>query len=52
MLFIHVLNLGPSAWRWLFAFGAVPALFTLYAMCKNQPSGNNDARPGWRAATD
>ena len=29
-IFIDVLNLGPSAWRWLFAFGAVPALFTLW----------------------
>jgi MFS family permease len=29
-LFIDVLALGDEAWRWLFAFGAVPALFTLW----------------------
>lgn len=27
---LDVLALGPEAWRWLFAFGAVPALFTLW----------------------
>jgi MFS family permease len=27
---LDVLELGPEAWRWLFAFGAVPALFTLW----------------------
>jgi MFS family permease len=29
-LFIDTLALGPDAWRWLFAFGVVPALFTLW----------------------
>lgn len=27
---LDVLSLGPEAWRWLFAFGAVPALLTLW----------------------
>jgi MFS family permease len=29
-LVLDVLPLGANAWRWLFAFGAVPALFTLW----------------------
>jgi MFS family permease len=29
-VFLDVLSLGPEAWRWLFAFGAVPALLTLW----------------------
>jgi MFS family permease len=29
-LFLDVLPLGDDAWRWLFAFGIVPALFTLW----------------------
>jgi MFS family permease len=29
-LFINTLGLGADAWRYLFAFGAVPALFTLW----------------------
>ncbi|MBI4265350.1 MAG: MFS transporter [Acidobacteria bacterium] len=29
-IFIDLLGLGDNAWRWLFAFGAVPALFTLW----------------------
>ena len=29
-LFINTLGLGAEAWRYLFAFGAVPALFTLW----------------------
>src|SRR5688572_27479037 len=29
-IFIDVLDLGDAAWRWLFAFGALPALFTLW----------------------
>jgi MFS family permease len=29
-LVLDVLNLGPGAWRWLFALGALPALFTLW----------------------
>jgi len=28
--FIDVLDLGNEGWRWLFAFGALPALFTLW----------------------
>jgi MFS family permease len=28
--FIDVLELGNEGWRWLFAFGALPALFTLW----------------------
>lgn len=27
---LDVLSLGPEAWRWLFAFGVLPALFTLW----------------------
>jgi MFS family permease len=29
-LFLDVLPLGDEGWRWLFAFGGVPALFTLW----------------------
>ena len=29
-LFLDTFNLGRDAWRWLFAFGVVPALFTLW----------------------
>jgi len=29
-VFIDTLGLGREAWRWLFAFGAVPALFVLW----------------------
>jgi MFS family permease len=29
-LVLDVLPLGENAWRWLFAFGALPALFTLW----------------------
>jgi MFS family permease len=29
-LFLDVLKLGPEAWRWLFVFGAVPALAALW----------------------
>jgi MFS family permease len=29
-VFIDTLGLGSEAWRWLFAFGAVPALFVLW----------------------
>jgi len=29
-VFIDTLGLGAAAWRWLFAFGAVPALFVLW----------------------
>ena len=29
-LFLDVLGLGDEAWRWLFAFGAVPAVFVLW----------------------
>ena len=29
-VFIDTLGLGATAWRWLFAFGAVPALFVLW----------------------
>jgi MFS family permease len=29
-IFIDTLGLGAEAWRWLFAFGAVPALFVLW----------------------
>ena len=29
-IFIDTLGLGGEAWRWLFAFGAVPALFVLW----------------------
>lgn len=29
-IFIDTLGLGGEAWRWLFAFGALPALFTLW----------------------
>jgi MFS family permease len=29
-IFIDTLGLGDEAWRWLFAFGAVPALFVLW----------------------
>lgn len=29
-LFLDTLDLGPEAWRWLFAFGVVPALFVLW----------------------
>jgi MFS family permease len=32
--FIDVLELGNEAWRWLFAFGALPALFTLWVRRK------------------
>ena len=33
-LFIDVLELGNEGWRWLFAFGALPALFTLWVRRK------------------
>ncbi len=29
-LFLDVLDLGPNAWRWLFAVGVLPALLTLW----------------------
>lgn len=29
-LFLDVLDLGPDAWRWLFAIGVLPALLTLW----------------------
>ena len=29
-LILDVLSLGPEAWRWLFAVGVLPALFTLW----------------------
>ncbi len=29
-LVLDTLSLGPEAWRWLFALGALPALFTLW----------------------
>ena len=34
--FIDVLELGNEGWRWLFAFGALPALFTLWVRRKVQ----------------
>ena len=35
-LILDVLPLGPDAWRWLFAFGAIPALLILW-VARNVP---------------